>query len=509
MEKLKIICYKCNSLSDSIDTCSSCKYDLSETKMLATTVVFAYNQAIELIKKKNIVKAWELVKTHLQIYPYIFDFLRFAFWLAVENGDYDNAFRILNRLKQVMSIEDYQINISILKSHIGLHNEIISGKFDYDNLDDTELSLHHYYILFLQTKDDKQTHILNKIKTIDDNFARSLTSGKILPSFRKMTLIKGGILFIVGIIGVLYNYYEYNQRQDLIEKLVTAQKNYSASLDSLDKEKDKLAIDNEHLKNDNTFSNRDKIRLSSIINKKDNDIKILKAMQSGLYDERLIREKTISELVKNNSTMLSQLKNSQEILIKSQTDSINLTESIKDLSELSQSLKQQGEKYKNVIESQKNRQEQEREFFALILRNQFKQGAELLETSEFKEFFGDSANFIYELLCEKLYDEEDYETLLKMDYECRKKPDAFYEVFLKLQNDPDRIKNIIEFIDMFPKNENYSAPFLLELVKSFNSKGDSTKATFYALLLIEHVDMYPDHFQYYNSTVKSVIEKDK
>jgi hypothetical protein len=62
---------------------------------------------------------------------------------------------------------------------------------------------------------------------------------------------------------------------------------------------------------------------------------------------------------------------------------------------------------------------------------------------------------------------------------------------------------------MFPKNENYSAPFLLELVKSFNSKGDSTKATFYALLLIEHVDMYPDHFQYYNSTVKSVIEKDK
>ena len=138
-----------------------------------------------------------------------------------------------------------------------------------------------------------------------------------------------------------------NELVNLIEKLVTAQKIYSASLDSLDKEKDKLAIDNEHLKNDNTFSNRDKIRLSSIINKKDNDIKILKAMQSGLYDERLIREKTISELVKNNSTMLSQLKNSQEILIKSQTDSINLTESIKDLSELSQSLKQQGEKYKN------------------------------------------------------------------------------------------------------------------------------------------------------------------
>jgi len=101
--------------------------------------------------------------------------------------------------------------------------------------------------------------------------------------------------------------------------------------------------------------------------------------------------------------------------------------------------------------------------------------------------------------------EGDYETLLKMDYECRKKPDAFYEVFLKLQNDPDRIKNIIEFIDMFPKNENYSAPFLLELVKSFNSKGDSTKATFYALLLIEHVDMYPKHKKYFNSSVKPII----
>ena len=53
MENLKVICHSCNSLSESIDVCSSCKYDLSEAKMLATTVIFAYNQAIELIKKKG------------------------------------------------------------------------------------------------------------------------------------------------------------------------------------------------------------------------------------------------------------------------------------------------------------------------------------------------------------------------------------------------------------------------------------------------------------------------
>ena len=106
-----------------------------------------------------------------------------------------------------------------------------------------------------------------------------------------------------------------------------------------------------------------------------------------------VRPPIISELVINNSIMVSQLKNSQDILIKSQTDSINLTESIQYLSELSKSLKQQGDKYKNIIEGQKNREEQEREFFALIQRKQYKESVELLETLEFRSFIHDSANF--------------------------------------------------------------------------------------------------------------------
>ena len=92
--------------------------------LLATTVVLAYNRALELTEKKHIIKAWEQVRTHLQIYPYIFEFLKLALWLAIENGDYEDAFKILKRLQPVISKEDYQDNNTILKSHIE-----ISGKY--------------------------------------------------------------------------------------------------------------------------------------------------------------------------------------------------------------------------------------------------------------------------------------------------------------------------------------------------------------------------------------------
>jgi len=61
---------------------------------------------------------------------------------------------------------------------------------------------------------------------------------------------------------------------------------------------------------------------------------------------------------------------------------------------------------------------------------------------------------------------------------------------------------------MFPKNENYTAPLLLELINNFISKADSTNASIYASLLKEHIDMYPKHQKYYNSTVSSIINRD-
>ena len=388
MEKLKVICHSCNSLSQSVDVCSSCEYDLSETKMLATTVLIAYNQAIELIKKKNIIESWELVKKHLQIYPYIVDFLRFAFWLAVENGDYDNASRILNRLKQAISTEDYQKNTSILESHVRLHNEIISREFDYDNLDDTGLSLHHLYILFLQAKDNKQTHILNKIKTIDDNLGRSLASSKILPSFRKATIIKRGILFITVIIGSLYTYHEYNKRIDQIKKMEIIQKE---------------------------FYQREK--------------------------DGLVREK------------------------------------------------------------------QEKEFFALILRNQYKESVELLLTMESKDIFDELTSFIKEDICVGLFNNKEYETLLKVPFECTQKPDAFYLSHLRDKNNLNRLENLKIFIEEFPKSKSYTAPILEELVKSFLLLEDSTNASIYALKLENHIELYPEHKEYLNSTVESLLKE--
>ena len=477
--------------------------------LLATTVVLAYNRALKLTEKKHIIKAWELVRTHLQIYPYIFEFLRLALWLAIENGDYEYAFKILKRLQPVISKEDYQDNNTILKSHIEIYNEIIAGKFDYDSIEDVKLSIHHLYILFLQKKKDKQTHVLNKIKKIDPYFAATLTSGKVLPSFRKMTLVKAAIVFVLGFIGILYNYYEFNERKELIKKKDNDQKQFSVVRDSLEKKKDELVNEVAETNAKNTILKEELRQLNYRSNKKDDEIEILNTRISNIQNERSVFEENLSELVKSNATLLGELGEGQENLIKLQTDNMNFTESIQELSKLSLSLKEQNDKFKDAIEKQRNRERQEREFFTLIQEGKYKESSNYLQTLEFRDFLHDSADFIIEDMCNGLFNSKDYETLLDVPFDCLKKPDAYFLSRLKREDDPNRIKNIIEFIDMFPKNENYSAPFLLELVKSFNSKGDSTKATFYALLLIEHVDMYPDHFQYYNSTVKSVIEKDK
>ena len=510
MEKLKIICHKCNSLSDSIDTCSSCKYDLEDINLLSSTVVLAYNKAIELVEKKHLIKAWDILKSHLQVYPYVFEFLKLAFWLSIENGDYENTFKILKRLKPVISKEDYLDNYTVLKSHIEIYNEIISGKFDYDNIEDEKLSIHHLYILFLQTKRDKQSHVLNKINKIDPFFAATLTSGKILPSFRKMTLVKAAIVFVIGIMGILYNYYEFNERKDLTTKLDNERILFLSVIDSLEKKNNKLLMDVELTKTNNLNLEDKIIQLNHSFNKKKDEIEILNTRISNIQNERVIFEENLSELVKNNSTLLSELREGQENLFKLQTDNLNLTESIQELSKLSLSLKNQNDKFKDVIEKQKIQESKKRDFFSLIEKEKYKESLHYLETLEFRDFLHNSTDFNIEKFCEGLYYSKNYETLLDVPFDCSKKPDAFYMLYrLQWENDQDRIKNIMDFIDMFPNNENYTAPLLLELINNFISKADSTNTSYYALLLKEHVDIYPKHKKYYNSVVKSIIGKDK
>ena len=277
--------------------------------LLATTVVLAYNRALELTEKKHIIKAWEQVRTHLQIYPYIFEFLKLALWLAIENGDYEDAFKILKRLQPVISKEDYQDNNTILKSHIEIYNEIISGKFDYDSIEQVELSIHHLYILFLQKKKDKQTHVLNKIKKIDPYFAATLTSGKVLPSFRKMTLVKAAIVFVLGFIGILYNYYEFNERKELIKKKDNDQKQFSVVRDSLEKKKDELVNEVAETNAKNTILRAKRRQLNYTSKKKDDEIEILNTRISNFQNERSLFGENLSELVKRNTTLLSALGN--------------------------------------------------------------------------------------------------------------------------------------------------------------------------------------------------------
>jgi hypothetical protein len=261
----------------------------------------------------------------------------------------------------------------------------------------------------------------------------------------------------------------------------------------------------------NNLNLEDKIiQLNQSSNKKKDEIKILNTRINNIQNERVIFEENLSELVKNNSTLLSELNEGQVNLIKLQTDNLNLTESIKELSKLSLSLKKQNDKFKDVIEKQKIQESKKRDFFSLIEKEKYKESLHYLKNLEFRNFLHNSTDFNIEKFCEVLYYSKNYETLLDVPFDCSKKPDAFYMLYrLQWENDQDRIKNIMDFIDMFPNNENYTAPLLLELINNFISKADSTNTSYYALLLKEHVDIYPKHKKYYNSVVKSIIGKDK
>jgi len=506
---MKIICYKCNSLSEGINICSSCNFSLDRMSLLATTVILAYNKALELKDKKHIIKSWELIKTHLFIYPYVYEILSFSYWLAIENGDYKNAVKILNQLKPVMSLENYQKRLEFIKWNISIYNEIISGKFDYDSIDDINFSLNHLYILFLQKNREKQTHILNKINKIDPYFAASLTTGKVLPSFRKITLLKGAVVFILGLAGGLYNYLERNERIELVKKRDNDQKMFVLVRDSLEMRNNELLVSESKAILNNTILEGGLKQINSRLNEKIDEVEILKTRITNIQNERSIFEKRISELVNKNTNYLSDLEKGQKNLIELQTDKSNLTESIQELSKLSLNLTEQNDMLKDAIENDKTRDKKEREFFSLIQRGVYKESLSYLESNELLDFLRDSADYILLDICNSLFRSKDYETLLNVPFDCLNKPDAYYISYLQLGNETNRINNIIQFIEMFPQNKNYTAPLLLELIENYISKGDSNRALIYSLILKEHVVMYLDHQKYYNSTVRKIIDGGK
>lgn len=109
--------------------------------------------------------------------------------------------------------------------------------------------------------------------------------------------------------------------------------------------------------------------------------------------------------------------------------------------------------------------------------------------------------FIIEEICKRLYSSKDYDSILSIDYESKKTPDALY--YQSIKNSNDRINSIEKFVNRYPSYDWYTAPFLRELFDYYEYK-DSSKAMQYAEKLKEYLKEHPEEIykKYYSKKIK-------
>ena len=181
MEPITFICYKCGQINDDISKCAHCGFDRSEDQVLANIMLSTYNEAIKLKDKKKIVKAWEITKQNIFIYPFIIEQLNLAFLLAVQNGEYDIAKGIIERLRGYLG-DQYQELYDMLKEHVSIYNQILEREIGIEDSRTIDFSLFHLYVLFMQASRENKKRILNKLRKIDPYFTSSLILGPRIPS---------------------------------------------------------------------------------------------------------------------------------------------------------------------------------------------------------------------------------------------------------------------------------------------------------------------------------------
>lgn len=198
MESVKIICHNCNTISIGIGNCDNCNHDLNQLKVLYITALSGYNRSIKLIEQKNIIKAWGIIKEQLNICPFLVDLLQLGYLLALEKGNYEYVYKILNQLKPVIADDEYQIKLSRLQDHIKTYNRIVNNDLKFDEQNDQNYSLYHLTVLYTISGTAVKNIILEQIQQIDPIFSSSL--GLIIkPQKNKLKIILLGILTIFSL----------------------------------------------------------------------------------------------------------------------------------------------------------------------------------------------------------------------------------------------------------------------------------------------------------------------
>jgi len=517
MGKMKILCPNCKDKLLVDNQCQQCDYNTKYDQFLITNLLSSYNLSINLISQKRIVEAWEELQKHLNQYPFIIDYLNLAFILSLINGDYNVSAMILKRLKTVINDKEYQEYFSLLNTNIEVYNKIVNEKCDLETIEDYNLSLFHFYILFLQNKGENKSNILREINKIDPHFSSKLTHGHVFPKLS--TVYKIALTTIIGITGIMYNYYEYTERQ----KLRLDYNGLELSLKQVHMQKDSLDfLLSQH--NDSLHTLYTNLEIANIeINQKKKNIGQLKARKKEIEAANRIKEKEIERLreihrktEENYNNHFSRLSNSNKNLIENNQGLINnnqvLSDNIHKQQELLQSAIDERISAQKETEILKIKHEQLEAFMTRLNNNQFIQSANYLSEKVSVDYVIDNLGVVgvgyIDNLCDKLYSTANYEEVLSIKYSCEKSADSFYRLYLKDQSNPRRIEYIEQFIEMFQPNNTkyYSAPLLEELIYYYK-KTNNILACNYFDLLEEHIVSFPAHNKWVTSRINNYLKE--
>jgi len=147
MGELIRICPNCGQLVKSLE-CEHCNYSLSDDQLLESIVLRKYNRSLALLESQSILQAWDEIREGMVIFPFLVTPLLYAFYLAIEVGEFESAQIYLTRLKPALQESVFLSMKRMLTSHTEVFNSIISSK-EHRTPPPATLTFIQHYLLYL------------------------------------------------------------------------------------------------------------------------------------------------------------------------------------------------------------------------------------------------------------------------------------------------------------------------------------------------------------------------
>lgn len=179
--------------------------ELSDTaKSLWSFSILKYNEAIASLEAGDIDTAWDQISSSIAIYPYTNITLYFAFYLAIEIGEYSAAQKFLTHLHRFLSEPESVELQQLLENEVTQYNRIINNQIVSPSLR-AETSLIHTYLLGLKYPNIKQLDIYRRNMNLHhfDHLAKG--SSVNTPLLRVL-------IYAISILGLGIIFSSYNSR---------------------------------------------------------------------------------------------------------------------------------------------------------------------------------------------------------------------------------------------------------------------------------------------------------